>query len=124
MIIVDDLRADNLDFKGATPHLDALAQRGVRFTAAFAQYSLCSPSRSSVLTGLRPDTTGVSDLKTHFRDRIPSVITLPEMLRLNGFRTFGAGKIFHRGFDDEPSWSYPLPKVSRIIMINQHRSRR
>jgi len=91
MIIVDDLRAsldggpDGTDLL-QRPNLDLLAKRGVKFVRAYAQCALCAPSRSSVLVGMRPDTTRVFDLTTHFRAAIPSAITLPQAfkVRFNG----------------------------------------
>jgi len=120
MIVIDDLRAGLSDGDTgrnllSTPHLDTLAARGVKFTRAYAQYALCSPSRSSALTGTRPDTTLVFDLTTHFRQHLPSVVTLPEHFKQHGYFTFGAGKIFHRGLgDDERAWSLrSQPAVDR-----------
>lgn len=97
-----------------TPNLDRLAKRGVMFANAYNQYPLCSPSRVSVLTGLRPDTTGVYDLKTLFRDNIPTVTTLPEFFKTNGYFSARVGKIYHYGVpgqigtdgqDDPQSWN-------------------
>lgn len=97
-----------------TPNLDRLAKRGVMFNNAYNQYPLCSPSRVSLLTGLRPDTTGVYDLKTLFRDNIPTVITLPEFFKMNGYFSARVGKIYHYGVpgqigtdgqDDPQSWN-------------------
>lgn len=115
MIIVDDLRSELLDDHGVnllkTPHIDALAARGTRFRKAYAQYPLCAPSRSSVFTGLRPDTTRSFDLSTHFRVHVPMVVTLPQYFRREGYRTIGIGKVFHRGLgDDIHSWSEPQAK--------------
>ncbi len=112
MIIVDDLRAEVLNEAGQnmlkTPSIDALAARGVRFRKAFAQYPLCAPSRSSVFTGLRPDTTRSFDLSTHFRIHLPTVVTLPQYFRREGYHTMGIGKIYHRGLgDDIHSWTEP-----------------
>jgi hypothetical protein len=119
MIVIDDLRAGLIDRATGrdlmlTPHMDALAGRGVKFTRAYAQYALCSPSRSSVLTGTRPDSTRVFDLTSHFRQFLPSVTTLPEQFKRHGYFTYGAGKVFHRGLgDDANSWSLPQPSVDR-----------
>ena len=68
-----------------TPHLDDLATRGVRFELAYCQMALCNPSRASVITGLRPGTTGVFGNATDWRTRVPdSMMTLPEFFRENG----------------------------------------
>ncbi|HEX8913596.1 MAG TPA: sulfatase [Humisphaera sp.] len=90
-----------------TPNLDRLAARGVAFTRAYCQQAVCSPSRSSLLTGRRPDQTKVWDLKTHFRTALPDVVTLPQLFKQAGYVTEGLGKIYHDGYDDPPSWSEP-----------------
>src|SRR5690606_11247105 len=68
-----------------TPNLDRLAHMGVTFEHAYYQYPLCIPSRVSMLTGLRPDTTRVFDLKSVFRYNIPSVTPLPEFFKNHGY---------------------------------------
>ena len=113
-ILVDDLRpnlgcyGDTLSF---TPNIDQLANRGVVFTRAYCQQAVCNPSRASLLTGLRPDEIGVYDLVTHFRDKVPDVITLPQIFKNNGYHTFGIGKVFHAKPEtlDPISWSEPGP---------------
>lgn len=118
-IVADDLRTD-LGAYGhpevLTPHLDALAQRGVRFDRAYCQQAVCNPSRASVLTGLRPDALRVWDLRTHFRDTLPEAITLPQHFRAHGYHAVSLGKVFHNQgvrqrpafpFADPVSWSEP-----------------
>jgi len=82
-----------------TPNIDRLAARGTLFTNAHCQAPLCNPSRSSVLTGLRPSTTGIYALQPGFRT-LPALkdhVTLPQHLAALGYSTFAAGKIFHDG---------------------------
>jgi uncharacterized sulfatase len=100
LIIADDLR-DSVRCYGntavKTPNLDRLASRGVRFEHAYVQYPVCNPSRTSFLTGLRCEQTGVVDNKTLFRSRLPDVVTIPQLLRQRGWHTSAFGKVFHVG---------------------------
>jgi len=109
-LAVDDLRPElgcygNQRVK--SPSIDRLAKRGVAFNRAYCQQAVCSPSRTSLLTGLRPDATKVYDLETHFRDTIPDVVTLPQHFKNHGYHVVGMGKIYHGGLNDELSWSEP-----------------
>ncbi len=99
-IVADDLR-DTVGCFGnqfaKTPNLDRLAARGVRFERAYAQYPVCNPSRTSLLTGLRCEQTGVVDNRWFFRDLLPEVVTLPQLLRQHGWWAGSYGKILHVG---------------------------
>ena len=115
-IAVDDLRPEGEAFGPSpvkTPNITALAGRGTTFVRAYAQQALCSPSRTSLLTGLRPDTTRIYDLQTHFRATVPAVVTLPEHFKRHGYYAQAFGKIYHEGLDDPQSWSVPhwMPSV-------------
>ena len=113
-LIVDDLRTE-FGAYGAdyihSPNLDRLAKRSLTFNRAYCQQAVCSPSRSSLLTGTRPDTTKVWDLQTHFRKALPDVVTLPQDFKQNGYFVQGFGKIYHGGLDDPRSWSVPLTRA-------------
>ncbi|MCP4849610.1 MAG: sulfatase [Verrucomicrobiaceae bacterium] len=110
-IAIDDLRpllgcyGDKI---AITPNIDRLAERGIVFNHAYCQQAVCGPSRLSLMTGRRPDTTRVWDLSTHFREALPNVVTLPQHFRNHGYLTRSIGKIYHGGgrpSRDDLSWS-------------------
>lgn len=109
LIAVDDMNND-LGCYGhprvQSPNIDRLAARGVRFERAYCQYPVCNPSRVSMLSGRRPDTTRVYDLETPPRSHLKDVVFLPQYFRQHGYRVEHIGKIFHTGpaFEDPPSW--------------------
>ena len=114
-IAIDDLRPE-LGCYGSdaikSPNLDALAAEGVRFDRAYCQQAICSPSRASLLSGMRPDQTGITHNYVQFRDLNPEVITLPQHFIAHGYETVSSGKIFHRPGDDPQSWSR-MPAVKK-----------
>ena len=80
-----------------TPHMDRLAACGTTFTNAHCQSPLCNASRTSLMTGLRPDTTGIYGLAPWFRDLEPfaEVTSLPQYFQAQGYKTYTTGKIYH-----------------------------
>ena len=112
LIVVDDLRPllgcyghPNIH----TPNIDSIAEQGTLFNRAYCQYPLCSPSRTSMITGLRPETTGVFNNSTDFRQKLPNAVTLPQHFKASGYHTQSVGKIAHnlKRQDDIYSWSAP-----------------
>ena len=128
-IAIDDLNND-LGAYGhelvQSPNIDRLAASGVRYDRAYSQSPMCTPSRSSFLTGLYPDQTGIiahgshTRLTPHFRDHIPDVTTLPQLFREQGWFSARVGKIYHQGVpsqigtpgaDDPASWDVTINPV-------------
>ena len=107
-VVVDDLRPQ-LGCYGQeqiiSPNIDALSRDGVLFERAYCQQAVCAPSRSSVLSGCRPDTTRIYDLKVPLRQAMPEVISLPEHFKANGYETVSIGKVYHHPKDDLQAWS-------------------
>jgi len=110
-IAIDDLRpmlGCYGDQTAVTPNINRLAKQGMVFDHAYCQQAVCNPSRASLITGLRPDTIRVWDLKAHFRDTLPDVVTLPQYFKENGYHCRSIGKILHGNgppAKDPPSWS-------------------
>lgn len=91
----DPLKPVTINGESGTPNFDRLAASGVTFLNAHCQQAICTASRVSFLTGLRPDTTRNWSLESKFRDIMPNVVTLPQHFSDNGYKTYGVGKIFH-----------------------------
>jgi iduronate 2-sulfatase len=108
-IVIDDLN-NTLGTYGhpivKTPNIDNLAGMGVQYNNAYCNFAVCGPSRSSFLTGLRPETINVIDNNTPLQPLLGDKVTLPYLFKQNGFETIGLGKIFHRmgEYDDPKAW--------------------
>ncbi|WP_146854174.1 sulfatase [Brevifollis gellanilyticus] len=116
LMMADDLAATLSCYgfpQAKTPNLDALAKRGVLFSRAYCQFPHCNPSRSSMMSGLRPGTTKVTNNEDNLYTNIPDVLTLPHHFRNHGYATARCGKIFHLGvpsglesMDDPKAWDF------------------
>ena len=119
-LVADDLRVQLGSYNGNnfaspihpkmhTPNLDKLASKSLLLKRAYVQQALCAPSRTSLLTGRRPDTTRVYDLDSYWRNVTGNFTTIPQYFKEHGYKSIGMGKIFHHGessgTDDPISWS-------------------
>lgn len=109
-IMVDDMKPDIGCFgdkHAHTPYMDALGEESTIYSKAYCQQALSGPTRASLLTGLRPDETGVTELNTWMRKKNHDIITLPQAFREAGYETRSVGKIFHgeKNSLDSLSWS-------------------
>jgi uncharacterized sulfatase len=108
-IVADDLNND-LGCYGhpiiRSPNIDRLAAKGVKFDRAYCNYPLCNPSRTSFLSGKRPETTRVIDNATPTRAVLKDTVMMPQFFRQHGWRSLKVGKIFHTSdeCEDPPSW--------------------
>lgn len=107
-IAVDDLRPE-LSCYGHTqivsPHIDQLASGGMLFTNAATQQAVCTPSRISMLLGLRPATTGLFTLDDKMKTGHSHLISIPHALKKAGYSTYSIGKIYHHKDDDPDAWT-------------------
>jgi iduronate 2-sulfatase len=122
-IAVDDMRPLTGSYGNKmviTPHIDALANQSTQFNKAYVSWPVCGPSRMSLMTGQRPEENGIINLKLKIREVNPDIVTLPQLLKNNGYVTAAVGKIFDprnvesRAKDDPVSWTIPYqtPKAS------------
>jgi arylsulfatase A-like enzyme len=114
-IAIDDLR-DWVGYLGhqqaRTPHLDRLSARGVAFTRGYCASPCCNPSRTALLSGLRPGASGVYNNNDDWRQIIPAEIpTLPLHFKNHGYYVAGAGKIYHGGLNRLSDWDDYLTKA-------------
>ena len=106
-LMFDDLRPELSIYKQnhmITPNFERLASKSVVFDKAFAQISVCNPSRDSILTGLRPDTTGTYSFQSSYRPHL----SLPLHLVRSNYQTATYGKIFHWEIDDRTVWNVEM----------------
>ena len=137
-IAVDDLRTAlgcYGDENAISPNIDGLAARGMLFQRAYCQQAVCNPSRASLMTGLRPDTIKVWDLKSHFRHEVPpkfaelpqftagthfresqpDVVTLPQYFKTHGYHTQSVGKIYHGSPEAQDPESWSVPETMNVV---------
>ncbi|TVQ05661.1 MAG: choline-sulfatase [Balneolaceae bacterium] len=111
-ISIDDLNdwigAMNTHPQVQTPNMDRLAERGTLFTNAHVQAPLCNPSRVSVMTGLRPTTTGIYNLAPlhHELESTKNVVTIPEYFEEFGYSTYAVGKVFHNASSNKATFQH------------------
>lgn len=117
-ISIDDLRpalGAYGDTIAVTPNLDLFAKEGMTFRQTFSQSAVCAPSRASLMTGLRPDSTRVWHLGNKFREINPNSVTMPQFFSKNGYYTVNIGKIFHNYMPDSVSWDEPDLRPARYL---------
>ena len=117
MIVVDDMN-DWIGCLGGhpdvqTPHIDRLAQQGLLFTNAHCPAPVCNPSRTAVLTGRMPGTTGIYDNSVIWHEAMPDISTIPSWFQQHGYYVLGGGKIYHHmpGFNRRSDWNQYFDQV-------------
>lgn len=117
-ISIDDLRPSlgvYDDSIAVTPNIDKLAAEGITFTDSYCQAAVCAPSRASLMTGIRPDSTRVWHLGDKFREINPDAVTMPQYFSKYGYHTVNLGKIFHNYMPDSVSWDEPDLRPARYM---------
>jgi iduronate 2-sulfatase len=98
LLYMDDLRPEIGAYGSKivqTPHIDALAKEGLKFTEAYSNVSVCGASRASMLTGIRPTRTQFLNYNTFVEKEQPDAISLPLLFKQNGYNVISNGKIYH-----------------------------
>ena len=128
-IAVDDLRTELGCYgedSAKTPHIDALADKSLVFERAYCQVAICSPSRASLLTSRRPDTSHVWKIAIdQYWRTFTNATTIPQYFKENGYRSVGMGKIFHPGLpsgNDDIKYSWSLPYFHGKNKVNSRNS--
>ena len=122
-IAIDDLR-DWVSYLGhnpqsQTPNIDKLAARGVAFTRSYCAVPVCNPSRTALMSGMRPSTTGVYENDDDWRKAVDPALTLNMHMKASGYLTLGSGKIYHESYDRHQDWDEyfenagAMPKVPK-----------
>lgn len=117
-ISIDDLRTSlgvYDDPIAISPNIDKLASEGFTLREAFCQSAVCAPSRASLMTGIRPDSTRVWHLGDKFREINPNAVTMPQHFAKHGYHTVNLGKIFHNYMPDSISWHEPDLRPARYL---------
>lgn len=110
LVSIDDLRPMLGAYGASTvqsPKLDEFSKSALLFERAYVHQAICAPSRANLMTGLRPDTTGIYGLRTKVSDALPDHVTLSQAFRNAGYETLSIGKVYHHIDDDLESWSVP-----------------
>jgi arylsulfatase A-like enzyme len=89
-----------------TPNLDRLAKLGTTFTRAYCAAPVCNPSRTALMSGMLPSTTGVYENRTDWRPKIARELTLNGYFADNGYWVGQSGKIYHGGYERGQDWNF------------------
>lgn len=122
-IAIDDLN-DWTGFLGGhpqakTPNLDALAKQGMIFTRAYCTAPACNPSRTSLLCGVLPSSSGVYHNDNPWRPQLSDTITVFQHFMAHGYKVYGGGKLFHNVFNDPQSWEVYWNRPSDPVPPNR-----
>lgn len=124
ILTVDDLKPELGCYGNSvikSPNIDAIAEHGTIFLNNQCQQAICAPSRISMFTGMRPDSTKVWDFKTFMRDANPDVLTIPEFFKKHGYETAGRGKLLHGAKNNDPqSWTIPFKDDRRLKYASKY----